>query len=319
MADFRPAPFRDLVTRLHREPLVQNALFGLPQRHWRRSDPDEPDTGVFFGDERVGAPCGPAAGPHTQLAQGILLSYVAGGRVIELKTAHDQGRGRVPNAAASFLEPDVWIDWALPVSLADAACEYVAGAMLIEMFRRDHGLFGGGNEGLSGSWAFEVGVGYDLAGISRAGVRGFLDEIAQAGAVVSRLRSEIPHEFPEAREHAYPTRVARAVSLSVCRDVSADEIEKIGELLIGQHGLDLSLRLDAGCSGRKSSKLCFAANWDTRTCASTRRCLKPACRCARRPRSAGGLEPAPCDAAGIFASNSAGRSKFCARAGSEPG
>ena len=39
----------------------------------------------IFG-EKLEVPFGPAAGPHTQLAQNIVASYVAGGRFFELKT-----------------------------------------------------------------------------------------------------------------------------------------------------------------------------------------------------------------------------------------
>ena len=43
-------------------------------------------------------PFGPAAGPHTQLAQNIVLSWLAGGRVIELKTV--QVKDDIDSAAA---------------------------------------------------------------------------------------------------------------------------------------------------------------------------------------------------------------------------
>jgi len=251
MAELRPTPFRDLVTRLHREPLVRDAVFGLHRRYWRRTDPNDPDTGVFFHGERVGAPCGPAAGPHTQMAQNILLSYVAGGRVIELKTVHERGTSRVPRTGVDILNSDVHVDWSLQLPVADALQEYVAGAMLIEMYRRNEKLFDGMNAGLSGAVAYDVGVGYDLAGVSSRGVREFLDTLRSAGMLVERLRAEIPGEFAATRGLAYPARIINSVTLSVCSDCSASEIEKIGEMLVGEHGLDLTVKMNPALLGRR--------------------------------------------------------------------
>ena len=86
MAQLEPTPFADLITRLYREPVVQNSLFGLPRAKWFRPRPNDPDLTVPTLGGIAGNPAGPAAGPHTQLAQNMLLAYAAGGRILELKT-----------------------------------------------------------------------------------------------------------------------------------------------------------------------------------------------------------------------------------------
>ncbi len=83
MAELVPASFADLVTRLFREPELQDTLFELPRSKWYVPPDTGPDLSVDFHGRRAGNPVGPAAGPHTQMAQNILLSYVAGARILE--------------------------------------------------------------------------------------------------------------------------------------------------------------------------------------------------------------------------------------------
>ena len=85
MAELISAPFSDLVTRLHEEPTRQGALFELPRKNWFAPEKDGPDLSVSFHGCRAGNAAGPAAGPHTQMAQNLLLSYAAGSRILELR------------------------------------------------------------------------------------------------------------------------------------------------------------------------------------------------------------------------------------------
>ncbi len=79
MAELNPAPFADLVSRLYLEPQAQETLFALPRRRWYIPAADSKhDLTVHFHGKLAGNAAGPAAGPHTQMAQNILLSYVAG-------------------------------------------------------------------------------------------------------------------------------------------------------------------------------------------------------------------------------------------------
>ena len=93
MAELIPAPFEDLVTRLYCEPGLQDSLFHLRRRQWYVADPGGPDLSVRFHGRVAGNPLGPAAGPHTQMAQNMLLSYVAGSRILELKTVQRSSSG----------------------------------------------------------------------------------------------------------------------------------------------------------------------------------------------------------------------------------
>jgi hypothetical protein len=80
-----PYPFGALVRRMFRELDAQHAIFDLPARRFFGGDADC-DLSVSIHGQRASSPVGPAAGPHTQLAQNIVLAWLAGCRVVELKT-----------------------------------------------------------------------------------------------------------------------------------------------------------------------------------------------------------------------------------------
>ena len=77
----RPMPFGHLMNWALEEYRKEGSFFGVPNpvRHI-----DGQALPIF--DEKVEAPFGPAAGPHTQLAQNIIAAYAAGARFFELKT-----------------------------------------------------------------------------------------------------------------------------------------------------------------------------------------------------------------------------------------
>jgi putative selenate reductase len=86
MVHLVPLPFDVLVRRLFRELGQKRSAFDLPAQRFVSAHPGH-DLSVPIHGHRASTPFGPAAGPHTQMAQNIVLSWLAGGRVIECKTA----------------------------------------------------------------------------------------------------------------------------------------------------------------------------------------------------------------------------------------
>lgn len=251
MAELIPAPFADLVTRLHREPEVQDTLFGLPRRKWYRPDEGDPDLSVIFHGRRAGTPVGPAAGPHTQMAQNLLLSYAAGGRIIELKTVQANDRLTIPRPCIDMAGVGYNVEWSQELRLEDSLREYVAGAMLIEMFRRGTWGRNAGLDGPVGDVIYEVSVGYDLPGIRSEKLCRFLRAIRDCRAVAERLRAEVPPKFAAARACDVPRELATSMTLSTFHGCPSDEIERIGEFLLAEQGFDLCVKLNPPMLGRE--------------------------------------------------------------------
>lgn len=261
MAELVPAPFADLVTRLYREPERQDALFELKRNRWYAPSPGGPDMSVQFHDQRAGNALGPAAGPHTQMAQNILLSYVAGGRILELKTVQINDRLTIGRPCIDLTNVGYNIEWSQELLVEDSIREYVAGSMLVQMFRFAHEATH--NEphapasglsllrGPAGDVIYDLSVGYDLAGIRSEKIRAFLHSMRDASILVDRLRDEIPSEFAAARALEYPSCLSNSITLSTFHGCPADEIERICEFLIGEEGFDVIVKMNPPMLGKE--------------------------------------------------------------------
>ena len=84
MADLmRPIPFSELLARISGEFRNHDSIFSIHKDQFYK-DNGKKKVKVF--SETASTPMGPAAGPHTQLCQNIVASYLVGARFIELKT-----------------------------------------------------------------------------------------------------------------------------------------------------------------------------------------------------------------------------------------
>ena len=85
MPDLVPAPLGTLLKRAYYEPRVQQSIYDLPLKGFYRGSALV-DLSVRFHGLPAGTSLGPAAGPQDQLAQNIVLAWLGGSRIIELKT-----------------------------------------------------------------------------------------------------------------------------------------------------------------------------------------------------------------------------------------
>src|SRR5881394_901541 len=165
MAELVPQPFADLITRLYAETRTNDAAFALPRKKLYVPDPSEPDLTVQFHGQRAGNASGPAAGPQTQMAQNLWLSYAAGGRILELKTVQVNDRLVIPRPCIDMANIGYNVEWSQELLVEDSLREYVAGMMLIEIFRHDPYFAGEALLGPHGDVIYDLSVGYDLEGI----------------------------------------------------------------------------------------------------------------------------------------------------------
>jgi putative selenate reductase len=243
MVQLAPLPFDVLVGRMFREFEEKRSVFDLPAQRFVAASPGR-DFSVAFHERRASTPFGPAAGPHTQMAQNIALSWLAGGRVIECKTVQVNDAIEVPRPCIDMANVGYNVEFSQELTVAQSLEEYVKGAMLIEMLKAS-----GAGAGLPDT-VFDMSVGYDLAGISSAKVRGFLDGMMDATAIVDRLRAQIPAAFKRFRDIPYPTRISDSLTLSTFHGCPPGEVEAIVRHLIGDVGLDVVVKLNPTLLGR---------------------------------------------------------------------
>ena len=252
MAELVPQPFADLVTRLYAETRTNESAFALPRKKWYLPDPSEADLTVQFHGQRAGNASGPAAGPQTQMAQNLWLSYAAGGRILELKTVQVNDRLKIPRPCIDVTNIGYNVEWSQELLVEQSLREYVAGMMLIEIFRNDP-FFTGGDAllGPHGQVIYDLSVGYDLEGIRSAKVQAFLDGMRDATEQISNLRSQIPATFKLARELDYPSKISQTLTLSTFHGCPANEIERICEFLLGERDLDVIVKMNPPMLGKE--------------------------------------------------------------------
>ncbi|MFQ5411992.1 MAG: glutamate synthase, partial [Phycisphaerae bacterium] len=251
MAELVPAPFASLVQRICRELDREEAIFHLPRRKWWTPDADGPDLSVTFHNQPAGNPLGPAAGPQTQMAQNLVLSWLAGARIMELKTVQINDRLRIARPCIDATNIGYNIEWSQELRIAEALREYVAGSMLIHMLAHG-GLLGDSPLTQTATdTIYDISLGYDLAGIRSAPIRTFVEQMRDAKSLVEHLRGEIPREFKPLRDLDYPTRISTSVTLSTFHGCPADEIERICEFLIAEMDCDVIIKMNPPMLGKE--------------------------------------------------------------------
>jgi putative selenate reductase len=235
---------------MFRELEDKRAIFDLPERKFFLGD-SECDLSVQFHARKAGSPLGPAAGPQSQMAQNIVLSWLGGSRILELKTVQIRDDLRIARPCIDMQTVGYNIEWSQELKLEESLEEYVKGAMLVEILRASGRLrVAEGFEPV----IYDMSVGYDLAGIRSDRVQAFIAGMLDATSVVERLRSQIPEEFREFRDLDFPTRLSDTLTLSTFHGCPSDEIERIIEFLSSENRLHCIVKLNPMLLGPKEAR-----------------------------------------------------------------
>lgn len=237
-----PFPMDVLMGRIAHEWETRGRIFDLPTARYWSPDP-ELDLSMSFLGRPAATPVGPAAGPHSQMAQNIILAWLGGARLFELKTVQVLDDLHISRPCIDMQTVGFNIEWSQELLVHQSLEEYVKAWMAIEMLRRWEPL--AEHIGADpGPHVFDMSVGYDLAGISTEKVAGFIDGLIDARAEIDRLRPMIPAPFDRFRDLDFPTRVADTVTLSTFHGCPPEEIEGITKHLMTRHGVDVIVKLN---------------------------------------------------------------------------
>ncbi len=240
MAELRPYPFAALVTRMFRELEQHDAIYDLPRRKFFLGNHDR-DLSVYFHGKVASCPLGPAAGPQSQMAQNLVLSWLGGCRIMELKTVQIMDELDIPRPCIDMQTVGYNVEWSQELKLEQSLAEYVKGAMLIRMLERSDVIdVAPGFD----SVIYDMSVGYDLKGIKTDRVQAFITGMQSCGELVDQYRREIPDEFAHLRDLDYDTHLSDTLTLSTFHGCPPDEIEKIIDYLLEHNRLNCVIKLN---------------------------------------------------------------------------
>lgn len=239
----RPIPFRKLLNWILEENQKFHSIFGIPRKKFFR-----PEKGIYrqlFG-EYLESVIGPAAGPHTQLAQNIVAAYLAGGRFFELKTVQILDRLELPKPCINAADECYNVEWSTELAIEEAFAEYVKAWFLLHVLQKE--LWGTDRRG----FMFNMSVGYDLQGIKSPKVDGFIEGLKDASstAIFQECRAVLKEEVDRFAAvdagfiDGISPHICSSVTLSTMHGCPPAEIETICRYLLAEKKLHTFVKLN---------------------------------------------------------------------------
>ncbi|MFQ5664136.1 MAG: 4Fe-4S binding protein [Terriglobia bacterium] len=256
MARLTPVSFPDLLRRMRREVEVSQSIFDLPVRKWF-IPAKEFDFSALHFSRRASTPVGPAAGPHTQLAPNIVLSWLAGGRIIELKTVQINDRLKIPRPCIHIPNVGYNVEWSQELRVSESLLEYAKAVYLVEILKATHGF--GAFSHASGfengiHTVYDISVGYDLEGIRSDKVTGFLRSLQHPAPHFEELRRQLRGDLAEFRDLELPPSISDCVTVSTFHGCPAHQIEAIARYLLEGLGFHTIIKLNPTLLGFEAVK-----------------------------------------------------------------
>lgn len=249
----RQIPFSELLERVFGEFKQSQSIFGIPAKQFYQQ-PQARDFSVW--GEQCATPVGPAAGPHTQLSQNIIASWLAGGRFIELKTVQKLDQLEIAKPCIDAEDECFNTEWSTEFTLPKAFDEYLKAWFALHLLE---GVFAQKQPGDDKSFVFNISVGYDLEGIKTAPMQEYIDNMLDASnhpkfaqyqqelkAFVqhSELLDDWDRSTLSALVEQVPTQVTQGVTLSTLHGCPSHEIESICRYMLEEKGINTYVKLN---------------------------------------------------------------------------
>lgn len=253
----RPVPFGELLSRIFEEYKENKSIFGIPEKQFYRKE-NNPLIKVF--NETCETPMGPAAGPHTQLAQNIVAAWLTGGRFIELKTVQILDRLELEKPCIDAEDECFNTEWSTEFTLKKAHDEYLKAWFALYFLEE---VFHPRIEGQAKSFIFNMSVGYNLDGIQKAPMQEFIHDMMDSSRHPKfSVYQEILHTFIQHHDFdlslglasqterlfsladRIPGNMVSGLTLSTMHGCPPNEIEAICQYMLEEKGLHTFVKLN---------------------------------------------------------------------------
>jgi len=250
-----PIPFGSLITWARQEYANQGAIFGVRKGKFHKPEGAKP-----WFSERLGTVLGPAAGPHSQLAQNIVAAYLAGSRFMESKTVQKMDgaelRACVPKPCINAQDECYNVEWSTELTVEEAFDEYLKAWFALHVLQAELGL------SMERDFAFNMSVGYDLEGIKSPKIDRYIEGMKDASEteiwkscmawIVSHLDGF--ERFRCTDIDRISPHVCTSITLSTLHGCPPEEIERIARYLLEEKGLTTFVKCNPTLLGYEAAR-----------------------------------------------------------------
>jgi putative selenate reductase len=233
---FQPISMEQLTDWVFTELEEKDAIFGIPRKAFFTPNADDRFRQVNYG-QTLETPFGVAAGPHTQMAQNIVVSWLVGARFIELKTVQTLDELDVNKPCIDLEDEGYNVEWSQELRVHESFDEYLRAWVLIHALHHKLG-FPGDAPGM----IFNMSVGYDLKGILEPNVQWYLDVMEDASGYIEPYIDIVASRYPAVRDIEIPAQLSNTMTLSTMHGCPPEEIEQITSYLLTERHLHTSVK-----------------------------------------------------------------------------
>lgn len=238
-----PIPFPKLVNWMFEEYKRTQTIFGVSEVKFFKKTNDQ-QIGLF--GETMDTPVGPAAGPHTQLAQNIIASYLSGSRFFELKSVQIMDELEIPKPCILAEDECYNTEWSTELPIMGAFNEYVKVWFALHLLQKE--LFGQSERG----FMFNMSVGYNLEGIKSPKVDQFIEGLKDASQteIFKECRASLLKNVgmfknvKQADIEQISPNICTSITLSTMHGCPPAEIEAIIKYLISEKKLHTFVKMN---------------------------------------------------------------------------
>lgn len=249
MPELSPIPFAALLRRLRNDMASGGPMLGMDRRHWYRPA-NGLDLSATHGARKAGNPLGPAAGPHTQLAQNMVLGWLGGARIFELKTLQVLDRLEIPRPCIHAPDLGFNVEWSQELRLEQSVLEYAKAAWLLQVLVSRHRELGLPDGDWLG-WSLDLSVGYNLEGLCSPKMCDTLDALKHPRAAYDELRASVSGELLDWAGPPPEGPVADTITLSTFHGCPPAEIESMVRHLMETAGWNVVIKFNPTLLGEQ--------------------------------------------------------------------
>ena len=244
----RPIKFKHLLRWMVEEYQTQKSIFSIPEgKFYTKKD----DAAFEIFGEKCETAIGPAAGPATQQAMNLAVSYVTGGRFFELKTVQILDSLEIEKPCIDIPDEGYNTEWSTEFSVPQAFDEYVKGWFLVHILKDMLGLSQLDERG----FIFNMSVGYDLEGIKTPKIDNFIEGLKDASQTeifqecAADLKAAIADgQIPNITDPAFvdgiSPNISNSITLSTMHGTPPEQQEAICRYLISEKKVNTFVKLN---------------------------------------------------------------------------